>query len=138
MKLRKFDRTNTVTTKPVTGPGLSYTKSGGWSMNQALQEALGVVAGDHVVLLQDEDEPLEWYVGTDPNGFELRAPSSGTALKFSSAECRRRFMDAWEAGKEQPAPEAGRMLVGDVAVKHEGATLLPIISSSLKGRGKRK
>lgn len=135
MNLKKYDRTNSFQ-KPGSDLAIAYGKGGNWTISTGLKEAMGLKDGDTIALLQDADNPLDWYLTKDKDGFETRANSGGTALLFNCADCRRRFMDAWLKEKDEPAPESARMLVAAEPVKLGKQELWPMLSGSLSTRGR--
>ncbi len=71
MKFKRFDRSvNRMSSKPI----FAFTKSGAISLNRSTMDHLGLKSKDKVELLQDEDNPKDWYVAksTSEHGFVLR------------------------------------------------------------------
>lgn len=75
MKLKQFDRTTTGTRPMPTGePAVSIKKSGSIHFNKVASALIGLEKGNHVLILQDQENPADWYVTKtdDKNGFETR------------------------------------------------------------------
>jgi hypothetical protein len=124
MKLKRFDTTTTVQAREQK-PCLSVSAIGIWRANTALAAMLKLKKGTGVCLLQDEEEPTNWFIGVDKaHGFPVGEKGSG--FQWNSRATKDELLASVDS--EHPA---GRMLVGEEATKHEGLTLYPILTSSL-------
>ena len=101
MGLKRF---NTETTKGMgTGqPLVSIARNAGLiSIFGATAEALGLKPGDKVSIVQDQDNPKDWYIDTkDEAGFKLRGSDKGKGLSFNNSVICNRLLDSLEFPKE--------------------------------------
>jgi hypothetical protein len=73
MKLKKYDSTTCASTRAaLTLPTLSLNPKGIICLNAPLLALTGLQSGDSFSVSQDEEEPDNWYLSKDANGFKLR------------------------------------------------------------------
>lgn len=72
MKLKKYDSTNCVGLRTNKEPLITFNLRGIISLNESALLLMDLSPGDAFSLLQDEDEPNDWYIAKDSNGFTLR------------------------------------------------------------------
>ena len=83
MKLIKFDKTNCAATARKGENAITMRRSGVISINGGSIQLTKLKAGDAIAILQDEDNPEDWYLTKDDDGFLLR--DGGKASKTLNA-----------------------------------------------------
>lgn len=74
MKLKEFNPENSVSVKGVIlTPAVGInSRSGIFNFNKPACELIGVKNADRLLILQDEDDPENWYIEKAATGFVLR------------------------------------------------------------------
>lgn len=70
------------------GPKVNFGKKGQIAINSGTVELLGLKHGDSVSFAQDADDPENWYIYKDKNGYEVRLHSDQKSMVINhSAFC---------------------------------------------------
>lgn len=126
MKLLKFNTTNVRQVQKGTST-LRIVRTGQNSISAFAANKIGFMPGDRIAMVQDEEEPADWYLMRDPEGFELRQPNGAKSLHFSNAAMSNSFLDALRIDGESVSFK----LVTEKQVKgKEKYELYPIITAS--------
>lgn len=76
---------------------ITFFKSGSITFNQVASGLIGLQTGDRISLVQDKDDPVNWYFCKDPKkGFVVRLSSDKRYYVFNHAELVRTFIEALE------------------------------------------
>jgi hypothetical protein len=95
----KLTTLNSLTTPRVFANGIakiSFTKAGTVYVNRYGVIATGFKPGDKVALSQDEDNPENWYIHLDKDGFELRENSKKDNLLLNHSDLIRTFKSCFD------------------------------------------
>ena len=93
MKLKAYNKEN-MSGHKLDEPYISLSRQGMISISEPAVEAIGLVLGDKISLLQDEDDPVNWYLMKDPdNGFVTRVYKGSKGLCFNAAKLAKTFLD---------------------------------------------
>lgn len=78
-------------------PKVSFTKTGLITFNKKAVELLGIKEGDNVSLCQDEEEPNNWFVAKEKEGFSVRDVSGNKVgtLSFNHKELVNTFLNCF-------------------------------------------
>lgn len=140
MNLKTYNRESQPTHREAL-PALSYAEVGTIFLNGSLCDLMGLKPGDGLSLHQSEEDPMEWYVSKDAQGYVLRPPHNRDkrGLLVGAMAVRNRMKAALEEN-EPGNYTSGRMLVARVPVKHGKELLYPILTSSFThvGRGRKR
>jgi len=127
MKLIKFDTTNCAATTRKGENAITMRRSGVISLNGGTIELTKLKAGDAIAILQDEENPEDWYITKDPDGFTLRnGGKASKCLNANNASFVNKMLDALgihtEAGVRfqlapQPTKEGNMILHGIITSK---------------------
>lgn len=93
MKLKKFDSTNCQRTHRKGIPIIRFGSKGAIWLSRVLVEKIKLSAGDTIAIVQDEDEPTDWYITKDKDGFMLRKTSIRW-LTFNNAVLSKNVLEA--------------------------------------------
>lgn len=128
MKLKQFNRQTVVKGCKDKKPFLSMqTRNGVVSMSKGAATLLGVGRDDMVQIIQDEDNPTEFYIEkVDSDGFLLRSYDNHQALCFNCAEVVRAIIRSRNGSDGYQ-----RLPIGE-SVELEGRTLWTIITAAIK------
>ncbi len=85
MKLKIYNTENSKGTNTGKPTVRINKKSGLFSLSKAASELIGIVAGDKIVFVQDEDSPADWFIQktTDASGFSLRQKGTNDGGAFN-------------------------------------------------------
>ena len=132
MKLKIFDITNTKS-QPKGRPYLTISAKGIFTLNKAMCDDCALKEGDVLKFAQDEKRPGDWYLITGAKkeeGFTLRSKGkAGTMLMFNCAGLAEEIFKSLNY-KEK----SGRIATGCEPIQHDGLTLIPLITSTLKAK----
>lgn len=67
MKLKKYD--SSLQSTRTGEPRISFDDKGVIRINKTAVEALGLKPGDKIAFLMDEENPTDWYITKDKEGF---------------------------------------------------------------------
>ena len=81
MKLKKFNASNSAR-KAIKQPSLRVHKNGCITLNGALAMLLQVDEESTICLLQDEEQPTEWYLYVSHDGFQIHKLPGTDAVKI--------------------------------------------------------
>lgn len=124
-KLIRYDRTNVIFASKVE-PTIAISINSLWRFNKSACAHLKLKAGQQVAIFQDPAEPRDWYIAVvHADGFELRPKD--TCMEFNCKELKATLFRSLEW--DNPC---GTMSIGMEPLKHDGLTLWPIITSSIK------
>lgn len=94
MKLITFDATNTLNYRRGEAT-IRFNKKGPNSISTEACKNLGLKDGDCIAIHQDDENPSDWYISADSNGFKLRLQSAQSkGLYFNSAAIANTILDA--------------------------------------------
>jgi len=98
MNLQTFNATNTPNLRQRAGlPKLSITKKGIFIFNKLACELIKLKEKDKVSISQDSDDPINWYLHKDAEGFELRNLFKNTLnLAFNNSTLKESFCEAMQ------------------------------------------
>jgi hypothetical protein len=75
--------------------GITLRTDGVFSFSVALTELMGLKADDKVLIAQDEEKPLDWYILKHEEGFILRHPGKEKkGVSFSNKRLRKIILEA--------------------------------------------
>lgn len=88
MKLKVYNQQNSknsITGKPTVR---IHRPSGIMSFSKAACQLIGVASGDKIVIVQDEDEPADFFIHktNHPDGFTLRAKADNAGASFNCSK----------------------------------------------------
>lgn len=83
MKLKKYTPDNCKGLR-VGKPVISIYKGGAITLRCGAIHRMGLTADDRIILFQDHQKEMDWYIALDPKGFELRK-GGHKALIFNNA-----------------------------------------------------
>lgn len=108
------------------------SKNGGFRINKAMCEQLGIKAGDQIEFAQDEESAKTWYViKVKERGYVLKEKKSTTnGLFFNSSA----VSNAIKKSAGLPIEKPGKIKVGEKPVKLQGMFLYPLDLSLLKSK----
>lgn len=85
---------------------LAYIREGGATIRINRKSAIAISkdavvmmelsAGDTVGFFQDDEEPYDWYIAKDPEGFTLRDNGKSSGLSFNSTALAKMLLDSAE------------------------------------------
>lgn len=103
-------------------------KRGEIRINQATAKLIGLKKGDHIVLVNDEAKPKDWYLikSNAEQGFQLRNRDSMTSLGFYNVNLVRMFFK-----KMNNRESTVRLKVSNQSLNIDGLTLYPIITAPI-------
>lgn len=131
MKLKEFNRVNTPNGKKGI-PFVSFnTTSGVIRLNNVAVELLKISKGDHVVLLQDEDKPKDWYVGASPEGFAVRPQGKTNNMAFGSHVLTNAVLTSLNV-----LDKSIRINIATTAVTVNGMPIYPLITLPIVNKGR--
>lgn len=84
MKLIKFDAASTKFSRPGES-SIRFHSSGVITLSTSAVEGLKLKEGDKMCVVQDEENPDDWYLMKDENGFSLRTYKGNNGLCFNNA-----------------------------------------------------
>ena len=92
MKLQKFDASNSKSVR--TGePTINFNMAGGICFSKTFCQKIGLKKGDKVSIVQDEDQPEDWYIIIgDKDGFPIRE-NTGEGCAFNNAFICKNFIE---------------------------------------------
>lgn len=125
MKLKKFNRTSTLTGRQGIGiPALGISKSGIIRLNTKACELLGVADKDQINILQDEERLIDWFVEktTDADGLIMRKCTGG-GLVCNSVTITKQMMASLRIDKSTTM----RIAPGPI---DDGSAIYAILTSS--------
>ncbi|OSZ79302.1 hypothetical protein CAP35_13900 [Chitinophagaceae bacterium IBVUCB1] len=94
MKLNKFSAANMSHIRQKAST-IRLQRKGANIISDLAVESIGLKAGDKVSLVQDEDNPSDWYLMIDEQeGFTLRADKDSKHLSFNCAALSNTVLDA--------------------------------------------
>jgi hypothetical protein len=100
MKLKKYDAS--VQSTRTGEPRISFDDKGVIRINKTAVQAIGLKAGDKVSFLQDEENPTDWYLSKDKDGFPTRDVNDSGGLVINSSKTRNDFYASlFEANEEE-------------------------------------
>jgi hypothetical protein len=127
MKLIKFDKTNCAATTRKGENAITVRRCGTISLNIGCLRLTKLKAGDSIAILQDEQNPEDWYIAKDPDGFTLRNGSKASkCLIANNSSFVNKMLDALgihtESGVRfqlapQPTKEGNMILHGIITSK---------------------
>lgn len=128
MQLKKYDALNTVSSRKG-NPTISFNRGGAIGISGEACKAIGLSEGDKVSLVEDEENPGDWYITKDKDGFPLRksnAEAKGTV--FNCAAISSKVLDFlnWQEKK------AAICRIALTPVTQEKMKLYPILTASAK------
>jgi hypothetical protein len=128
MKIKRLNHL-TVTNRCTKAPKLRVNSYGVIVINAAAAEIIGVKVGDGIELVQDEERPNDWYIigSKKSESLKLKDYKNSNGLVHQSGVIAKRFLKEVSRG----AISVG-LLIGTESITHNGETLWPIITSSLK------
>jgi len=75
-------------------PAISMGKAGNICINSGAAERLGLQHEDKISFAQDEEDPANWYVFKDDNGYPCRLHSDKKSLVFSHGQMVRSIKES--------------------------------------------
>lgn len=129
MKLKVFNSVTVpkVNTKGRVGFISVYFKSGVFSINKPAAAHLGLKENNQVQLLQNEDEPQNWYLEkVTSNGFVLRSSKDSGALLFNSCPMAAELRAAVNCKNK-----SGRILIGERVTALKGRNVYELVTAAL-------
>lgn len=81
-------------------PAITIGQKGLLKINYAAGELLDVKEGDRVSIAQDEENPADWYITKDPNGYELRLGSDKKSYLFNNIALSKTIYECFELSAE--------------------------------------
>lgn len=133
MKLMIFDRTSSDSAICRAGVrSLNINRgSGAITLSRTAAKEMGVIAGQSVVLAQDEEKPDDWYVcfSAGENGFTVRMKNSGHAkggeepLYITCKAVAHRILDTVKV------PHSATLLISPTPVKADGLEWYKIVTA---------
>jgi hypothetical protein len=80
-----------------TSPKISITPKGVFSLNRKASELIKLSEKDKVGISQDADDPVNWYVHKDAEGFNLRSLNEANgSLGFNNVSLKNAMFEAME------------------------------------------
>ncbi len=133
MKLIKFDTTNCISPRKGTST-VSFSKNGVIALNKQFSVQCGFTAGDKIAIFQDEENPYDWYIAKDDDGFELRWGNAAVMdnLKANNACLCKQFKEALNF----PNDVAVSCLMAGEATKVGKIVYWGILTNSANWKGK--
>lgn len=130
MKLQKFTPENCAPDmKHKHGtPKLYISKHGGFHINKAACERICLNTERTVMVLQDEENPKDWYISEVPSeGFKVRVKDlkSPRGVQFNSTTLKSKFFESLKLDNNKHVS----MLIGQ-EITIDGLKLFPIITKS--------
>lgn len=106
------------------------TKRGIFIISRAAGALIGLADKDQVVILQDEDNPEDWYLEVvSDKGFVVRCCKTWSNYKFNSTIISRKISES--VGFKG---RTGKMLIAGIPTRVDGRTLWGILTISLKSK----
>lgn len=128
MKLVKFDKSNcaTIRTKQA---AVTVKADGQIVVNNEAATKVGLKATDTIALLQDSENPKNWYLVKDKDGFKLRASGKTTPVLVTyNPVVVKNLLESLGIKSEN----AVRFKLSTEAVKHEKQSLYAILTSEFR------
>jgi hypothetical protein len=70
-------------------PAITIHAKGLIKLNYPAAQLIGVSEGDRVSIAQDEENPADWYITKDANGYELRLGTDKKSYLFNNSRLTR-------------------------------------------------
>jgi|688.fasta_scaffold687957_3 hypothetical protein len=124
MNLVKYDQNNSQRVR--SGKAcVNFSRKGASNISKKAQEMMGLKEGDSVAIYQDNDNPADWYMAKDKDGFQCRRNTAG--LMFNSAMIANSILDCFSyEGK------SFSFLIGSEPLMQGKQELWPIITASIQ------
>jgi hypothetical protein len=123
MKLITFDASSCKASR-IGESTIRLHKSGLTTFTKTAVEKLNLEVGQQVAIVQDEENPTDWYLVLDAeNGFALREYANG-ALMFCNAFIAKTIIDFMDVNTKSISFKLGKM------IDHEGMKLSAILIGS--------
>lgn len=85
------------------GPRITFGTKGAININEAAAELMDFKAENCISFAQDEEDPANWYVFLDKDGYELRQLSDKKSLGFSHNQMCRAIKESLGLDTDKPA-----------------------------------
>lgn len=131
MKLKTFNKDNCSSQRTSTDPRMAIAASGAFSFNKAAVEMLDIEVGDPIMLHQDQENTIDWYISKEEeavNGFALRGDKA-KGLAFNSSVLHKTIMDSYH-----PEYTSGSVTIKE-HVEIDGKKYWPLSHASLRHKG---
>lgn len=129
----KFNVFNTSNCEPSLRKGqavITFNTGGNIALTKNAAETLGLKAGDKVALLQDTDNPKDWYLSVgDAQGFELRKRTENGSVQFNNVSLVDKVLRSLGISNNASFP-----LVAEPQNLEGGGKVYPIITSRIKAK----
>ena len=132
MKLKSYDKTNTIVKGYDVTPKISFNaKTGVIRISAMAAKKIGLKVGDTVALAQDEDKPADWYLYVSDKGFTIKnSGKDNTALKFG---CKEVAHDVVRSSNEPNAmTNTLTMILSTDPVEIDGQVYYPIATKTAR------
>lgn len=95
MKLLKFNTTNMSSAIRKGEASIRFSRQGQITITKYGVSKIGLKVSDKIALLQDEDNPSDWYLTFDKKeGFSLRETGKSGSLAFNNAAMANALLDS--------------------------------------------
>lgn len=126
MKLKSFNSTN-MRGATAGESSISFSRQGIINISQMAVDAIGLKIGDVISLEQDEENPQDWYLMKNPEGFKVRQYKGSNGLCFNAAALAKSFLDLNDYTNTHSA--SFRLITEPVEIDGGGVKLYPVITT---------
>jgi len=131
MKLKEFNTSNSKTATPGEPTIRLNSKAGLFGISKAAAELLSLNDTSKIVIVQDEENPTDWYikVSTDQNAFTIRKGKNASDYSFNCTPVTKSILDSIKPALKPVFVAAGFKL-SKTPVEIEDSTYWTIITAN--------
>ena len=124
-KLKRFNYLNSSKIK-IGKATIRFYEQGQISLSMSAVKMMNLKNGDRIEILQDQNEPNDWYITKSKDGFQLRKQSGTKGYVFNNKYTSRIFIKSF--GKDRKSLGC---MIGTEPEEYKGEILWSIITSSI-------